>query len=262
MRKHKRLLWLTAFFLIQPAYANEDRLVEMVEFDLPPPFVSRCESELPPPTLHLRIIDEGHTLSREVGALLLTQAQRASLAQLGISDRSDALSFGITTFKNEINYHAGGATLSLEQGEEEVGEGVVCVSPLITIEIIINQQRIDIAKEIPRGSCTEAEVFAHELRHVALNKKNMEDMSASIEHHVARRLGDERIFYGSAGGIGSLLDGELKDEVISLFRANDALMLLRHAQIDSPAESYRFAHACHGEVQEIENRIRAANPQT
>jgi hypothetical protein len=186
-----------------------------------------------------------------VGSLSLTARTRGERPENGDATGDDGSDFLILgdyrpNFAFRFSYQLGVFRLPDNSLRGCVGDLRVSLTftPVITI-----------AREIPRGSCLEREMLAHENGHWAIDRK--------ILPGLAPRLGDlaaAGVRHGFDGETVTALQSQVKaalrgslDEFIDIFREARRAPQAAH---DSPEERERVDRACGGAASEVAARVR------
>jgi len=154
-----------------------------------------------------------------------------------------------------------GVTLSRVEWRSEItvrSQGVVggpvCALPAeLRLTLVHAEHSIRIARELPRDGCLAREVLAHERRHVAVNRRTLQEAAGAL-HTVARRwaLRAEARAADVAAAAAALQD-QLQAEVAPVLERLRAAREAGHDRIDTAEEYRRLGRIC----PEDQRRLRA-----
>lgn len=193
-------------------------------------FALRCESEMRPQLevrAHPATFNVNTTISSKV---LNTRSSYASVNQLLLGMTSG-------TTRTEILVDAP----SLAAGARE------CVSPRVLVELSYRPIDVYVAREFNAHSCSYREVYAHEMRHVAIYREALPRLQQQVMGMLRERFGERPLYAPTGQGLARVED--YVDNVLRPFiRGELAKVELLQRQLDTPDESFRLSHACGGEV--------------
>lgn len=163
-------------------------------------------------------------------------------------------------------HHLGLTTSRVEwQSEIETryrsGAGGVCARPAtVVLNLVQTEHLVRIAHEIPPGGCLDREVTAHELRHVAVNRRTLREAAGRARAAAAA-------WAARAEGRGATLEEAMGSLQFGLRQAIEpALAAMRdareraHQAIDSLAEYRRLSRVCQGEQRLLREALRLTSP--
>jgi len=114
-----------------------------------------------------------------------------------------------------------------------------------------------IAREIPRGSCLWRDVYAHEMRHVGVNRESIRAAAALLTTTV-ETLARQGI--STEGPTVAAAQQQALERLRAAVRRAETYFEQRstrgHASIDTPEEYERTSRACGGEAQHLLRRLQ------
>jgi len=126
------------------------------------------------------------------------------------------------------------------------------VATELRVRFGLHAHLVFVASEIPRGSCLWRDVYAHELRHVGVNREAIRAaaalLSADVESLARQGISTEGPTAEAAQQAALV---RLRAAVRRAEQAFDQRATRGHASIDTPEEYDRASRACGGEAQRI-----------
>lgn len=178
-----------------------------------------------------------------------------SLAQLSHLDEAafGHVALGATESKFGIS------TLSTETTAPSLGAGFCAHLTRMDVTLRLSDRTIHVAREFYDEACVRDEVLAHELRHVRLDDRLLQEGIGRAEAELAAALNGGAAAWGATP---HAAEEALKARLAAVTGTVSAQFTLRrrlaHAEeIDTPAESRRAQEICGGRV----SRLLATAPQ-
>jgi hypothetical protein len=196
------------------------------------PFEQRCESEMRP-SFEVLVRMDGFAVHNTVSSRVLNTR--------GSYTRPGETMMGMTASSTRADIAIGGATLS------DPASGRECVAPRVTVELSYQPLNVYVARELHPASCSYREVYAHEMRHVAIYRDNLPVIERRVREELVRRYGGQPLYAPRDKGVAMLHD-QIQDWLPSLLKAELAQVELRQLALDSRDESERLSYLCQGEI--------------
>jgi len=205
-----------------------------------------CDRLLPPPTTHVEPFGAEVRLRRSLPSAALS-------GQQPMKRGSHTLGLTSTTM-----YH----DFILEWNVQTV-RNVVCIRPAhINLRVGYQNRTVDIAAEIPDGTCIREEVMAHEMRHVNTGVdvvlRFVPDLSADLAR-IAKSAPSGSFDPRERAAMAAWTDRQ-KDWIEASLRGDMAALVAEHdraqALIDTTEEYKRLGAVCGGEA----SRYIGGNP--
>jgi len=195
-------------------------------------FEEGCEQKLPKTTIDIVAAPIEYATNRDRSYTELTQMS---------GETSSAVhAFGLTTA--EISHHAWLETA----GIEDTRSGRTCVRPAIRIELSMTPMTVYVSREVTDDPCRAAMILEHEMKHVAVYRQRLAEISAEVRAALVRTY-DNRVFYFSDRAEGHRqMEQALSQQLSTLLDDNARQIKERQRQVDSPEEYARVAAACGG----------------
>ncbi|CAJ0773244.1 hypothetical protein [Ralstonia chuxiongensis] len=125
-----------------------------------------------------------------------------------------------------------------------------CLRPSISVELVLNNFRVTVAREFAPGTCAYNAIREHELRHVAVNRAVLPHAAEVIRKEIESEYGG-RLYFGDPDRIAADLQVALTRHWLPRAQSLIELGLQAHEQIDTPREQERMSRVCNGEVQAV-----------
>jgi hypothetical protein len=200
------------------------------------PFQARCEDDLGKTVSLLMARQSGYSLNHDRSYKVLTQMKPPG--------RANAMVLGLTKTESRIEIKLAGAIL------QDPPSGYECVAPQITVRLFYDPVVIYVGREFPAGSCSYAQILAHELRHMKVYLDHLPVVEKAVRAALANRF-EGRPLYAPSGTARSALEHEINSGWLPYIRAEMAKVELQQAQIDSAQEYARLGASCNGEINTI-----------
>lgn len=178
-----------------------------------------------------------------------------SLSVASLSGASDPQTHGDSEYPHILGNYISGRSLSVQLSAESIsgkdGSSYVCVSKA-RIEHFMSPS-IRLASDMPAGSCSEKEIWSHELQHFSIDRDALISMRSSVESLASRGSWRSGIFRSKAE-----TDAFLENHQIWLLKRVNAdfqrMTVDRQVLLDLGADYDRIDRVCSGET----NRIASA----
>jgi hypothetical protein len=162
-----------------------------------------------------------------------------------------------------LRVHHLGVTSSRVQWQSEITartqvseEGACAVPADLRVVLRHAAHSIRLAREVPAGGCLERQVLAHEMRHVAVNRRTLREAAAELRRALEAWAAQAEARGKDAGEAGSALQEAMKaamePAMAKLREAREA----GHAQIDSRIEYRRLSIACPADQVKLRTALR------
>ncbi len=137
--------------------------------------------------------------------------------------------------------------------------GGVCARPArVALSLVQAEHLVRIAGEIPRGGCLWQEVLAHEMRHVAVNRRTLRAAAAraraAAEAWALRAEGRGVSLDEAMAGLQEGLRRAIEPALAGMREARGAA----HGRIDSRAEYERLGEVCPADQRRLRQALRLA----
>jgi hypothetical protein len=160
---------------------------------------------------------------------------------------------GITTSRVEWRSEITARTL-VTGGSD--GGGACAVPGELRVVLRHARHQVQLAREVPPGGCLEREVLAHEMRHVAVNRRTLREAAAALRQALeawaaraeARAPGEE----AATAALQEEMKAVMEPVMAQLREAREA----GHARIDSRLEYRRLSIACPADQVRLRTALR------
>jgi hypothetical protein len=134
----------------------------------------------------------------------------------------------------------------------------LCISPLVDVRLTLAPIQVFIGREFPKGTCTYAVIYEHEMRHAKTYAQHAMLVENRLREAMRNRYGTEAFRVGVRQGpdLVRQLQNEVRTTWLPFLQQEIDRVEPAQAAIDSPEEYARLAQACRGETQ----RLMAAAP--
>ena len=200
------------------------------------PFQVRCEDDLGKTVSLLTARQSGYSLNHERSYKTLTQMKPPG--------RANAMVLGLTKTESRIEVKLAGAIL------QDAASGYECVAPQITVRLFYDPVVIYVGREFPAGSCSYAQILAHELRHMKVYLDHLPVVETAVRAALAHRF-EAKPLYAPSGTARSALEHEVNSGWLPYIKAEMAKVELQQEAIDSVQEYARLGASCNGEITRI-----------
>lgn len=195
-------------------------------------FEQRCEREMQP-RFDVTLSEAGHQVDNTVSSRVLNNKSAHNSA-------GDFM-LGMTALETHTSVLFDGPALA------DKATGRECVSPRISVELVVPRMSVYVAREFAPTSCSYRAILEHELRHVHLYREQFPQVEARVRAGLAARFGD-RPLYAMHGAGRAALQTEVDQWLRPFIRKEIASMEVAQAAIDTPEETFRLYGACQGEL--------------
>lgn len=189
------------------------------------PFDQVCESRLAAASFRVQAAPMQHELDLSQNA-----------AQLGARGAAVAgrLVLGITSAQMKSTVSAAGNALTAPLSRR------YCVRPQVEVTLAVEPLRVAIAREQPPGSCEHGLTLRHEMKHVLVYERFLQEVVAQVEAELKAQIGDQVRHFASRADGERELPLLIERTVKPLIEAGMRQAQQRQAAIDTPEEYARL----------------------
>ena len=189
------------------------------------PFEQVCEQRLGP--ARVRVAASPTQLRQDFtqssAALTARGAQSTGRLVLGVTEAN---------LKSSVTFGGNGVVKPLS--------GRYCTRPAVNVTLAYNPMVVYVAREHPPGSCAHDLTLNHEMKHVRLYERFIDELTGDLETELRALLGD-RIHYFSGTAEGERrLDAMISEKTATVIRAAMRGAQQLQADLDSPEEYGRL----------------------
>lgn len=195
-------------------------------------FEQRCEREMKP-RFDVSLSELGHQIDNTVSSRVLNNKS--------VHNSAGEFMLGMTALETHTSVLVDGPAI----GDKATGRE--CVSPRISVELVVPRMSVYVAREFAPTSCSYRKILEHEMRHVQLYREQFPEVEARVRAGLATRFGD-RPLYARHGAGRAALQAEVDQWLRPFIRTEIARMEVAQAAMDTPEESFRLYGACQGEL--------------
>ena len=197
-----------------------------------PTFEQRCEREMTP-RFDVSLSDLGHQINNTVSSRVL--------GNKAVHNSSSDFMLGMTALETHTSVLLDGpAIVDRATGRE-------CVSPRISVELVVPRMSVYVAREFSPASCSYRSILEHEMRHVQLYREQFPNVKARVQAGLAARFGDRPLYARHGAGLAAL-QAEVDLWLRPFIKRELASMEVAQAAMDTEEESFRLYGACQGEL--------------
>ena len=148
--------------------------------DLVRPFEQVCERKLGPGEVSVTAAPVRYEtdLSQSSGQLTARGAQAAGRIVLGLTE---------TQLKGSISFGGNGVVKPIT--------GRYCMRPVVTVKLAFDPMLLSVAREQKEGSCEHKITMDHEMRHMRVYARYLDDLAARINADLKDKLGDRILYF-------------------------------------------------------------------
>lgn len=195
-------------------------------------FEQRCEREMKP-RFDVSLTQAGHHIDNTVSSRVLNNRS--------VHTYAGELMLGMTALETHTSVLVDGPAIG------DKASGRECVSPRISVELVVPRMSVYVAREFSPASCSYRKILEHEMRHVELYREQFPAVEARVLAGLAERFRD-RPLYARHGAGRAALQAEVDQWLRPFIRSEIARMEVAQAAMDTPEESFRLTGACQGEL--------------
>lgn len=195
-------------------------------------FEQRCEHEMRP-RFDVRLSESGHQVDNTVSSRVLNNKS--------VHSSPGEFMLGMTALQTHTSVLFDGPALADDASGRE------CVSPRISVELVVPRMAVYVAREFPPASCSYRNILEHEMRHVQLYRDQFPQVEARVRAALAARFGDRPLYARHGAGLAALQE-EVDQWLRPFIKGEIARMEVAQAAMDTPEESFRLYGACQGEL--------------
>lgn len=196
------------------------------------PFDQRCEREMKP-RFEVTLSEAGHQIDNTVSSRVLNNKS--------VHNSAGDFMLGMTALETHTSVLVDGPAI----GDKATGRE--CVSPRISVELVVPRMSVYVAREFAPTSCSYRKILEHEMRHVELYREQFPHVQARVRAGLAERFGD-RPLYARHGAGRAALQAEVDQWLRPFIKKEIASMEVAQAAMDTPEETFRLYGACQGEL--------------
>ena len=193
--------------------------------DLVRPFDQICERNLRPASFGVVVAPMRHELDLSQSAAQLSARGAAS---------SGRLVLGITNGSMKSTVAAAGNAITSPLSRR------YCVRPQVEVTLAVVPLKVAIAREQAPGSCEHGLTLAHEMKHVLVYERFLQEVAESVEAELKARVGDQVRHFASRAEGERELPALVERTVKPLIEAGMHEVGRRQAAIDTPEEYARL----------------------
>ena len=193
--------------------------------DLVRPFDQICERNLRPASFGVVAAPMQHELDLSQSAAQLSARGAASSGRLVLGITNGSMKSTVTATGNAIT-----SPLSRRY----------CVRPQVEVTLAVVPLKVAIAREQAPGSCEHGLTLAHEMKHVLVYERFLQEVAESVEAELKARIGDQVRHFASRAEGERELPALVERTVKPLIEAGMHEVGRRQAAIDTPEEYARL----------------------
>jgi hypothetical protein len=201
------------------------------------------------PVVRVRINDPDPQILRPLPAAdlqLLARQPDAEAAEVPSHTHHLGLTVSRVEWRSEITVRSQGRS-----------GGPVCAVPVeLRLTLLHAEHVVRLARELPPGGCLAQEVLAHERRHVAVNRRTLQEAGTALGTAARRWAARAEARAVDVAAAAALLQDDLEAAVEPVLASLRAARDAGHAAIDTPAEYARLSRICPTD----QRRLRGAFP--
>lgn len=152
-------------------------------------FEQRCEREMKP-RFEVSLSEAGHQVDNTVSSRVLHNKS--------VHNSSGEFMLGMTALETHTSVLFDGPALG------DKASGRECVSPRISVELVVPRMSVYVAREFPPVSCSYRKVLEHEMRHVQLYREQFPQVEARVRAGLAERFRDRPLYAKHGAGLSRL----------------------------------------------------------
>lgn len=221
----KTTLFIAIALAAQPAMADAPKAPDLS-------FQQRCEREMKP-RFDVSLTEAGHQVDNTLSSRVLHNKS--------VHSDSGEFMLGMTALETHTSVLFDGPALS------DKATGLECVSPRISVELVVPRMSVYVAREFSPASCSYRKILEHEMRHVQLYREQFPLVEARVRAGLLARFGD-RPLYARHGAGRDALQAQVDQWLRPFIRNEIGRMEVAQAAMDTPEESFRLYGACQGEL--------------
>jgi hypothetical protein len=195
-------------------------------------FEQHCAATLPPTEVVVTAVPVQHAVD--------TRRPHAELGQLGVEAGARERVIGLTQAR--ISHTVAIAV----HGLEEPRTGRVCVRPAITVTMSMLPMTVYIGREYADHECRSAAILEHELKHVAVYRDYLAEVTVRARDEITRAYGNAVMTFASRGEAQREIETALAGYLDPLLAHGTRELVLRQARVDTPKEYAAVAARCGG----------------
>ena len=120
----------------------------------------------------------------------------------------------------------------------------VCMQPTVRVELFMQPLTVFVARELATDACRQGAVLDHEMRHVAVYRRALDEAAAELRASLQRQFGGRRFDGTDPATVQRQVEGEVGAHLDAFLDATGRTLRDRQAAVDSPQEYARVEQAC------------------
>jgi hypothetical protein len=164
----------------------------------------------------------------------------------------------------QAHVHPLGLTMSRVEWRSEITvrsqglpAGPVCALPAeLRLTLVHAEHAIRMAREIPPGGCLYGEVMAHERRHVAVNRRTLQEAAAGLRSTTQRWAQRAEVRAPDVAAAAAMLQQDLAQAIEPVLARLRRDREAGHAAIDTPQEYRRLGQVCATDQVRLRDALR------
>lgn len=197
-----------------------------------PTFEQHCAKTLPPTRIEVKSIPAQYDTD--------TSRPYAELSRMGVEAGENERVIGLT--RARIGHRA----TIVVAGIEEPRSRKVCVRPEITVEMSLLPMTVFVGREFRDDPCRRTAIVEHELKHVAVYREALDEMTAEARAEITRAYGNAVMEFATRDEAQREIEQALAGYLGPLLERASREVRRRQAGVDTPAEYAHVAAACGG----------------
>jgi hypothetical protein len=119
-----------------------------------------------------------------------------------------------------------------------------CGAPRVRVELSMQPVIVFVAREFAEGTCQHAITLSHEMKHVEVFRRVLEDAARDLERELPEAIGTEVRRAANAEELQRRLIVAVRDYLARFMHERQQALDARQAEVDSPEEYARVSTAC------------------
>ncbi len=122
--------------------------------------------------------------------------------------------------------------------------GGVCARPDVLVHLAYQPMTVEIARELPEGSCGYQAVLNHEMKHVDVFRQTLDQSAASLRHEIDAHALDVPVRYSDVDHARAAMQSLQDSWLLPMGQAYLAQAADLQSAVDTPAEYQRVKNLC------------------
>jgi hypothetical protein len=193
--------------------------------DLVRPFEQVCERKLGPAEVSVEVAPVRYDtdFSQSSGQLTARGAQAAGRIVLGLTE---------TQLKGAISFGGNGVKKPMS--------GRFCMRPVVAVKLAFDPMLLSVAREQKEGSCEHKLTMDHEMRHMRVYTRYLDDLAARISADLKAKLGDKILYFKDVASADAEMQALTSSTLKPYLENGLAEVQKLQKAIDSPEEYARM----------------------